>query len=568
MTAVVERAGTTSRQAPSTGTPLVWIALIIGVAITLRVMRYAGTPSLWIDEARLALNLATRSWRALALPLDYDQTAPLGFLWLEKAAITIGGVGELALRAPVLLAGILSLPLIYALGLRLADSRVGIIATALAGFSPLLIQYSNEAKPYSWDLLTSLVLIHLALTWQDRPASPRAAWMIGAAGAVAVWISTPAVFVLAGITAVIAASRWDRRPPAAYIGATLVLWALSFAGVYAFIYRPVATNPYMQHYWAGSMLVPGQGFLARSWQGIRDLIWWLFFGGSTEPPLDPAENLTINVGAVAFLLLAVTGVNHLTRISRARVSLLLSPLVVVLGASLLGLYPVSARVLLFAAPALIVPVAAGAASFASRHAKSARGVPATALTLLLLAPPLHRDVVLALHPTMFEHVRAAVAEWTRRAEPGEAVYVSAAAIPAWTFYTTNWASPDRARLTRTARLAGSGGPAFENAPPHVPLPKPGETLAFPLGNAIEVLGRPNGAQWRSATGLEQAVPDQNWAALESGRIRAEAHPTIWLLISHSYGFERALYPELDRLGGRLEFSYGKDGVVLRRYRFP
>jgi len=57
-------------------------------------------------------------------------------------------------------------------------------------------------------------------------------------------------------------------------------------------------------------------------------------------------------------------------------------------------------------------------------------------------------------------------------------------------------------------------------------------------------------------------------AVESGRIRAEAHPTIWLLISHSYGFERALYPELDRLGGRLEFSYGKDGVVLRRYRFP
>src|SRR4029077_726259 len=249
---------------------------------------------------------------------------------------------------------------------------------------------------------------------------------------------------------------------------------------------------------------------------------------------------------------------------------LAGPLAAVFIASALGLYPIAARVMLFAAPNLIIPVAAGAAAVASRPAASRALRAATAFAgLVLLLPPLKRDLLLAGHPTAFEHVRPAVAEFRRRALPGEPIYVFTGSLPAWTFYTTDWAVPDWKRLARTARLAVSGGPAFENAPPRGrSVGTENDSLVFALDGTREILGAAHGAQWRSGIGLVQYDPDPGWAAAEARRIRAAANPTVWLLVSHSYRLELLIYPELERLGGRLEYAYGEDGVVLRRYRFP
>jgi 4-amino-4-deoxy-L-arabinose transferase-like glycosyltransferase len=86
-----------------------WLpALVVLIAAGLRLVHYVGQPTLWLDEARIALNVAGRSWGGLLRPLDYDQSAPPLFLWLEKLAIGLGGPNELALRAPALLAGVLS----------------------------------------------------------------------------------------------------------------------------------------------------------------------------------------------------------------------------------------------------------------------------------------------------------------------------------------------------------------------------------------------------------------------------------------------------------------------------
>jgi hypothetical protein len=177
--------------------------------------------------------------------------------------------------------------------------------------------------------------------------------------------------------------------------------------------------------------------------------------------------------------------------------------------------------------------------------------------------------VLAGHPTAFEHVRPAVAELWRRALPGEPVYVFTGSLTAWTFYTTDWSRPDLKRLARVARLGESGGPAFENlSPRNRPVGTENDSLIFPLAGTREILGAGHGAWWRSASGLFQGHPDPGWATAEARRIRAAANPSVWLLVSHSYRLELFLYPELERLGGRLEFAYGEDGVVLRRYRFP
>ena len=88
---------------------LAWLSVaIVAAGIALRLWQYLGRAALWTDEATLANNIVGRSLgRLLFAPLDHDQVAPLGFLLMEKAATSLFGTGELALRAFPLVASIL-----------------------------------------------------------------------------------------------------------------------------------------------------------------------------------------------------------------------------------------------------------------------------------------------------------------------------------------------------------------------------------------------------------------------------------------------------------------------------
>jgi len=58
-------------------------------------------------------NLINRSFAGLWQPLDWQQGAPVGFLMLQKSAITLLGTSEFAMRLIPLLAGISSLVLFF-----------------------------------------------------------------------------------------------------------------------------------------------------------------------------------------------------------------------------------------------------------------------------------------------------------------------------------------------------------------------------------------------------------------------------------------------------------------------
>src|SRR2546430_17722328 len=61
---------------------LVWAIVVLG--IVLRTIRYFSDRSLWLDESYLALNVLGRSYSQLSGSLDFNQGAPVGFLYLEK----------------------------------------------------------------------------------------------------------------------------------------------------------------------------------------------------------------------------------------------------------------------------------------------------------------------------------------------------------------------------------------------------------------------------------------------------------------------------------------------------
>lgn len=544
----------------------------LGIAVLagglLRVIPFLVRPSLLLDEARISLNVASRSWLSLLRPLDYDQSAPPLFLWGVRLTTRLLGFTEYALRSLPLLAGLVTLPLIYLVARRLQPLREAILAVAIASASPLLIQYSREVKPYSLDLAVALLLLWLALRVMEVPDAPRRRRALLIGGAIAVWASTPAVLVLAGLATALLL-RPDGASLRRFLAGAVGTWAVSFAAAYGLVYHAAATNPYLQQYWGGSFVTLWRhGAGARAWQGFRETVWAAFVGGTTEPPLPPTADLLADIVGAVVLLIAVLGSTRLLR-TRGWGSLMVvvGPLVAAFAASAIGGYPVTARLLVYAVPSLVIPVAVGC--FALSESFAARGRLATASAIAgILVLPMPRDIAMAAEAGSFENVRAAVGDFQRQARPGEPIYIFAAALPAWTFYTTDWPATDTVRLRRMARLGASGGPAFENAPPRThALYDEGDSLVYSYRGHPELVGVFHGAQRRAGTGFVQHQPDTNWTLNEAHRIRAAADPAVWVLVAHSFGLNRFLFSTLAELGGRLDYACDGNGVELRRYRF-
>ncbi len=134
--------------------------IILGVAS--RIYGYILNRSLWLDEAFLASSVVRRDYLGLLDPLDFNQGAPVGFLWITKILVYIFGSSEFVLRLLPLITGLSSIYLFYILMNRLNSSSKPWVGTAFFATVPFLVYYSFEFKPYMSDAfitLSSLILI-------------------------------------------------------------------------------------------------------------------------------------------------------------------------------------------------------------------------------------------------------------------------------------------------------------------------------------------------------------------------------------------------------------------------
>jgi len=132
-----------------------------------------------------------------------------------------------------------------------------------------------------------------------------------------------------------------------------------------------------------------------------------------------------------------------------------------------------------------------------------------AVALMVFVLPMEFQAVVrtfALEPSgRFPQLVAAL---RRHRTPGEPVYVFARTLPAWIFYSTDWARPDTARLHYLMRAAGAGGFAFENAPSRGRV-RAAEVDAARLAPEAphELLGLPSGMEWREVQEHIGMAPD-------------------------------------------------------------
>ena len=85
----------------------------VTAGILWRLVRYVMQFPIWGDEAYVALNFLDRDFWQMTHKLDYNQVAPVVFLWIEWLACRWLGPSELSLHLFPLLAGVAGLLLFW-----------------------------------------------------------------------------------------------------------------------------------------------------------------------------------------------------------------------------------------------------------------------------------------------------------------------------------------------------------------------------------------------------------------------------------------------------------------------
>lgn len=125
---------------------MIWALLILG--LILRVISL--DQSLWLDEA---INvLAAKNYSITSIITEYSKADfhPPGFFIILWAWSKIFGYSELAVRAPSVIFGLITIYLSFLIGQKLHSKKLGLLAALVLSVNPLHLYYSQEARMYSF----------------------------------------------------------------------------------------------------------------------------------------------------------------------------------------------------------------------------------------------------------------------------------------------------------------------------------------------------------------------------------------------------------------------------------
>ena len=275
---------------------LLLLAIIL-LAFALRSFRLAHQ-SIWYDEG-LSVHYARQDLSDLLAQVSASDHPPLYFLLLH-VWLPLAGQGEFAVRFLSLAWGVLLIPLVYRLGLRLLAPRAALLAALLIATSPFHVWYAQEARMYT--LATLLNTLSSALLLRALARGRPVQWASYALTSLAaVYAHFYSLFIVAFHAAFLLWWVWRERRPR-----SLVAWGLCQIGVLLaflpwgrFAVEQLRTN---DTYWRGTLDLGT--VLARTLLS--------FSVGET------LEGLLAQTVAVVYLLLVPAGVWALLRNKRRR----------------------------------------------------------------------------------------------------------------------------------------------------------------------------------------------------------------------------------------------------------
>lgn len=348
--------------------------LILGfvlLGVVARAIRYGLCFPLWEDEAFLCTNLIHSSFGELTGTLQFQQVAPVLFLWSQLAVVKVLGFSEWSLRLFPFVCSLVSLFLFRSIAIRVLQGPARVAAIAVFCVAYPGIRYAAEAKQYSADLCVALFLLHAALRWlsaQDHRWP--AVWLIVGVP-VCVGLSFPAVFTAGAVSVLmmLRLSEGSSRSRWACWGLYNAVLLSAFAGVLLLSRRVDSGRiDFMQLYWSHAF---------PPFESVSGLAAWLVRTHAGEFLAYPVGSG--NGGSAVTLALCAVGLGSL--IYRRRWDWLVvcaGPLVLHLIAAGLGRYPYGGHVKfsVYASGSICLLLGAGTATALSliRESRHARRV--------------------------------------------------------------------------------------------------------------------------------------------------------------------------------------------------
>jgi hypothetical protein len=388
----------------------VW--LLVALAVLLRVRQYLFNRSLWLDEAMLAVNIVYRGLAGLLKPLVNNQSAPPGFLLVEKVFLHVFGNHDYVLRLFPLLASVAAILVMAWLARRVFHGWVGLLALGFFAFSWPATYYASELKQYGSDLLFSLIIV--AAAWScSAPGASRRHWLaLLAAGTLGLWMSHPALFTIAAATVVLAcANLLDKNlRHLAWLSLAGIFWLLNFICLYLVSLRHSAANSILNAYWHASFM---------PWPPWMDLGW---FCRSGRLVMEKLLHVPLWLGAAVMAI----GIFSLFRRDWKKAALLLLPVLGALAASGLEKYPFYTRFLLFAMPMFGIILAAGMQcvhELARRCFPRAGLVFSAAIVIMIFFQPVALSMRRFVHPENRNDIKPVMKFLSYNLLPQDVIYV-------------------------------------------------------------------------------------------------------------------------------------------------
>ncbi len=201
---------------------LIVLGALVGLGAALRF--YAiDRGSIWMDEAT-SIDYARMPLGAFLTAVRSDE-ANMAFYHLLLRLFLPFGESALVVRTLSALCGVAAIVLVYLLGRRLFDERVGLVAAALLSVNVFHIWFSQEVRSYSLVVLLVCVSTYLFLAIVERPDRP-APWIGYVASSVlAVYSHVFAVFVIASHWLALGPKRLRETGPGRIAGAMVAMAA-------------------------------------------------------------------------------------------------------------------------------------------------------------------------------------------------------------------------------------------------------------------------------------------------------------------------------------------------------
>ena len=279
-------------------------------------------------------------------------------------------------------------------------------AVFLFAVSEQLAWHACEAKPYAFDVLAAVLLVALYAATRTTPLGRRL-MLFALPAPVLIFLSYPACFLYGGVLAATAPAVWREKKPAAW--AAYGLLAATVAGTFLLLLMgPIRAqhDPTIASCWEGAFPDWGRPWTVPTWTLFSTLDVFRYCCKPLGMLLAP---------------LAVLGAVVLWRNGRRGLVVLLAvPVLLALAAAFAHRYPYGgARVLVYAAPALVLLVGAGTPPAWDWLRRRHRLAPA-GLALLFL-PPLYAAGHAVVFPWARADTAAACAFVESHREPADAV---------------------------------------------------------------------------------------------------------------------------------------------------